>query len=172
MICYPWTVTWQLQGIDLDEFKYFKRWFEELSARPAVIKGLAVAPVGPGRGPGQPQPGGTGPTAQAALQPARPARSGFLEAGWQLMAETLPIIDMASLFAAGAGRERVAAEIATACEAHGFFYLVGHGVTPDVLRDLEARAAPSSPGRFPRSWPSPWTRVAGRGAAIFRWAAS
>ncbi len=47
MICLPWTVTWKLQGIDLDEFKYFKRWFEELSARPAVIKGLAVAPVGP-----------------------------------------------------------------------------------------------------------------------------
>ena len=47
MICYPWTVTWQMQGIDLEEFKYFKRWFEELSARPAVIKGLAVAPIGP-----------------------------------------------------------------------------------------------------------------------------
>ena len=47
MICYPWTVTWKQQGIDLDEFKYFKRWFEELSARPAVIKGLAVKPVGP-----------------------------------------------------------------------------------------------------------------------------
>ena len=43
MICLPWTVTWKLQGIDLDEFKYFKRWFEELMARPAVIKGLAVA---------------------------------------------------------------------------------------------------------------------------------
>jgi GST-like protein len=42
MICYPWTVSWQLQGIDLDEFKYFKRWFDELSARPAVQRGLAV----------------------------------------------------------------------------------------------------------------------------------
>ena len=42
MICLPWTVTWKLQGIDLDEFKYFKRWFEELNARPAVIAGLAV----------------------------------------------------------------------------------------------------------------------------------
>jgi GSH-dependent disulfide-bond oxidoreductase len=47
MICYPWTVTWKLQGIDLDEFRYFKRWFEELSARPAVQRGLAVAPTGP-----------------------------------------------------------------------------------------------------------------------------
>ena len=42
MICLPWTVSWQLQGIDLDEFKYFKRWFEELNARPAVQRGLAV----------------------------------------------------------------------------------------------------------------------------------
>jgi GSH-dependent disulfide-bond oxidoreductase len=42
MISYPWTASWKLQGIDLDEFKYFKRWFEELSARPAVAKGLAV----------------------------------------------------------------------------------------------------------------------------------
>jgi len=42
MICYPWTASWKLQGIDLDEFKYFKRWHEELSARPAVEKGMAV----------------------------------------------------------------------------------------------------------------------------------
>ncbi|MFL5297267.1 MAG: glutathione S-transferase N-terminal domain-containing protein [Phenylobacterium sp.] len=42
MICLPWTVSWKLQGIDLDEFKYFKRWFEGLMARPAVEKGLAV----------------------------------------------------------------------------------------------------------------------------------
>lgn len=50
MISYPWTASWQLQGIDLDEFKYFKRWFEELSARPAVIAGMAVTagpPVDP-----------------------------------------------------------------------------------------------------------------------------
>jgi len=42
MISYPWTASWKLQGIDLDEFKYFKRWFEELSARPAVEKGMAT----------------------------------------------------------------------------------------------------------------------------------
>lgn len=42
MISYPWTASWKLQGVDLDEFKYFKRWFEELSARPAVEKGMAV----------------------------------------------------------------------------------------------------------------------------------
>ena len=42
MVAYPWTVTWEMQGIDLNEFIYFKRWFEELSARPAVQRGLAV----------------------------------------------------------------------------------------------------------------------------------
>ena len=42
MISYPWTASWKLQGIDLDEFKYFKRWFEEVSARPAVVAGMAV----------------------------------------------------------------------------------------------------------------------------------
>src|SRR6266403_1414655 len=42
MICYPWTVNWKAQGQDIDEFKYFKRWFEELSVRPAVQKGMAV----------------------------------------------------------------------------------------------------------------------------------
>jgi GSH-dependent disulfide-bond oxidoreductase len=43
MISLPWTVGWKSQGIDLDEFRYFKRWFGEVSARPAVQRGLAVA---------------------------------------------------------------------------------------------------------------------------------
>ena len=42
MICYPWTVNWQGQGQDINEFKYFKRWFDELSERPGVKKGMAV----------------------------------------------------------------------------------------------------------------------------------
>ena len=42
MICYPWTVNWQAQGQDIEEFKYFKRWFEEMGARPAVQRGMAV----------------------------------------------------------------------------------------------------------------------------------
>jgi len=42
MICYPWTVNWKGQGQDIEEFKYFKRWFEEIGARPAVQKGMAV----------------------------------------------------------------------------------------------------------------------------------
>nr|WP_047168153.1 glutathione binding-like protein [Sphingomonas sp. Y57] len=39
---YPYTMGWRKQGIDLDEFRYVKRWFEEISARPAVQRGLAV----------------------------------------------------------------------------------------------------------------------------------
>lgn len=42
MISYPWTVNWQGQGQDIEEFPYFKRWFTEIGARPAVRKGLAV----------------------------------------------------------------------------------------------------------------------------------
>jgi isopenicillin N synthase-like dioxygenase len=58
------------------------------------------------------------------------------------MTERLPVIDMAALFDAAdaAGRARIAAEIATACEAHGFFYVVGHGVDRAVLDALEAQS--------------------------------
>ena len=42
MISYPWTVNWESQGQDLEEFPYFKRWFEELGARPALKRGMEV----------------------------------------------------------------------------------------------------------------------------------
>ncbi|HUZ12183.1 MAG TPA: glutathione S-transferase N-terminal domain-containing protein [Caulobacteraceae bacterium] len=47
MICYPWTVGWQGQGQDIEEFSHFKRWFEAMGARPAVQRGMAVT-AGPG----------------------------------------------------------------------------------------------------------------------------
>lgn len=50
MICYPWTVGWKNQGQDIEEFKYFKRWFDEMSARPGVQRGIAVV-AGPPEGP-------------------------------------------------------------------------------------------------------------------------
>ncbi len=50
MICYPWTASWKLQGIDLDEFRHFKRWFEAMSDRPAVQRGMAVT-AGPAEDP-------------------------------------------------------------------------------------------------------------------------
>lgn len=42
MISYPWTANWQAQGQDLNEFKYFKRWFDEVGNRPAVKRGMEV----------------------------------------------------------------------------------------------------------------------------------
>ena len=42
MICYPWTANWKAQGQDIEEFKHFKRWFEEIGERPAVKRGMAV----------------------------------------------------------------------------------------------------------------------------------
>jgi GST-like protein len=42
MISYPWTVGWENQGQDIEEFSYFKRWFTELGERPAVKRGMDV----------------------------------------------------------------------------------------------------------------------------------
>ncbi|MFT4436193.1 glutathione binding-like protein [Caballeronia sp. 15715] len=39
---FPWTRSWKNQGIELDEFPNVKRWFDEISARPAVIRGVEV----------------------------------------------------------------------------------------------------------------------------------
>lgn len=44
MISYPWTAGWEQQGIDMGEFKYFKRWWDEMAARPGVQRGMAVSP--------------------------------------------------------------------------------------------------------------------------------
>ena len=40
MISYPWTVNAEAQGQDINEFKHFKRWFEEVGNRPAVKRGI------------------------------------------------------------------------------------------------------------------------------------
>ena len=42
MICYPWCAGITNQGQEIDEFIYFKRWYEALSERPAVKRGMAV----------------------------------------------------------------------------------------------------------------------------------
>ncbi len=57
------------------------------------------------------------------------------------MTDRLPVIDMSALFGTDpAARAAVAGEIAPACEAHGFFYLTGHGVGADVLAALDAES--------------------------------
>jgi GST-like protein len=42
IISYPWVVGWKTQRQNIEDFKYVKRWFDELSARPGVQRGLAV----------------------------------------------------------------------------------------------------------------------------------
>lgn len=42
MICYPWTLNYAGQGQDLQEFPYFRRWFDELGQRGGVQRGMAA----------------------------------------------------------------------------------------------------------------------------------
>jgi GST-like protein len=42
MAAYPWTIGWEAQGQGINEFKYFKRWFDEIGSRPAVKRGMAA----------------------------------------------------------------------------------------------------------------------------------
>lgn len=39
---FPWVVRHEWQGIDLGQFSHVKRWFDTISARPAVRKGLEI----------------------------------------------------------------------------------------------------------------------------------
>ncbi len=43
MASFGWTSLWERMGQEIAEFPHLKRWLDELSARPAVKKGLAVA---------------------------------------------------------------------------------------------------------------------------------
>lgn len=39
---FPWARSWKNQGIELDDYPHVKRWFDEISARPAVVRGVTV----------------------------------------------------------------------------------------------------------------------------------
>lgn len=39
---YPWVARWEWHGIDWADYPNLKRWFDEVGARPAVQKGMAV----------------------------------------------------------------------------------------------------------------------------------
>jgi isopenicillin N synthase-like dioxygenase len=58
-------------------------------------------------------------------------------------ARTLPVVDVAPLVAGGspAGLAEVARQIEAACREHGFFYVTGHGVAPELLARLAAASA-------------------------------
>ena len=52
---------------------------------------------------------------------------------------SLPVIDMAPLFAPrDGGRARVAQAIQDACRDSGFFYVTGHGISPELFARLDA----------------------------------
>ncbi|TQV80393.1 isopenicillin N synthase family dioxygenase [Denitrobaculum tricleocarpae] len=60
------------------------------------------------------------------------------ELAGQLENVTLPVIDMAPLFTERSdGRAEVAARIQLACRESGFFYIAGHGISPQLLENLE-----------------------------------
>jgi len=40
--CFPWTRSWQNQGIDWADYPHAKRWFDTISERPAVQRGVQV----------------------------------------------------------------------------------------------------------------------------------
>ncbi|MGB6554464.1 MAG: glutathione binding-like protein [Candidatus Binataceae bacterium] len=44
IICYPWASSWQMRGIELEEFPNVKRWLSEIGERPAVKKAMALGP--------------------------------------------------------------------------------------------------------------------------------
>ena len=39
---YPWVARYERHQVDLRDFPQVKRWFDEITARPAVDKGMAV----------------------------------------------------------------------------------------------------------------------------------
>jgi GSH-dependent disulfide-bond oxidoreductase len=39
---FPWLRSWKKQGIDWEDYPHAKRWFDEISARPAVQRGVEV----------------------------------------------------------------------------------------------------------------------------------
>lgn len=42
MACYPWIVPYEKQGQRLEDFPHLKRWFEQMRARPAVVRAYAA----------------------------------------------------------------------------------------------------------------------------------
>jgi polar amino acid transport system ATP-binding protein len=53
------------------------------------------------------------------------------------MSAALPVIDVGDLMAVALHRAEVARRIGEACRAHGFFYVVGHGIAPELLARLD-----------------------------------
>jgi isopenicillin N synthase-like dioxygenase len=65
----------------------------------------------------------------------------------------LPVVDVAPLLSSRpAGLPEVAGQIEAACREHGFFYVTGHGVAPDLLARLAQDANGGLQVRTPAGW--------------------
>jgi GST-like protein len=42
MAVFPWLRSWKNQGIDWNDFPHLRGWFDEIAARPAVVRGVEV----------------------------------------------------------------------------------------------------------------------------------
>jgi GST-like protein len=42
MAIFPWLRSWERQGVELSDYPNTKRWFDQIAARPAVVKALQV----------------------------------------------------------------------------------------------------------------------------------
>lgn len=42
MACYPWIVSHERQGQDLDDFPHLQRWFQSIAERPATVRAYAL----------------------------------------------------------------------------------------------------------------------------------
>ena len=42
IVSYPWSLSWQTLGQNIDEFKHVKRWLDDVGSRPGVQRGMAV----------------------------------------------------------------------------------------------------------------------------------
>jgi GST-like protein len=40
--CFPWVSAWKVLDLDIAKFPHIKRWLDDIGARPAVIRGLAL----------------------------------------------------------------------------------------------------------------------------------
>lgn len=59
--------------------------------------------------------------------------------------DTLPMLDLALFDAEGQERDAFLARLRLAAHDIGFFYLTGHGIDPDLLRQVQAVAMIHSP---------------------------
>jgi hypothetical protein len=70
---------------------------------------------------------------------------------------SLPILDFSRFDGPPSERAAFLADLGAAARGVGFFYLIGHGIDPQLTREVVALAGGSSRCRNAKSWPSRWS---------------